>query len=128
MLLPKKEISFRGRAIPVVRCEETGWENGDGLQVDTALYQDREKNFYVAFLVQKSIDECAKMLGRTDITFPEDNELVEPLREAKLTIRRASERAAVAWYLEQFLSDGPVKSLLSEAAAKLQRAKKGNSA
>lgn len=39
MLLPKKEISFRSRAIRVVRCEETGWENGD-VHVDAALYHE----------------------------------------------------------------------------------------
>jgi hypothetical protein len=119
MILPTDKLVLEdGRSISVRRIEETGGgTTADGRDVDTALYRDRDGNFYTVFLVQKSVDECLRITNRAEFEFPADRNLYDSINEHCLTTRNVDERGALNWYIEEFVNEGPVKTLLRQVAA-----------
>jgi hypothetical protein len=120
MLLPDNVIEFDGRKIRVTRLEEIGGSCADkACDRDTAIYQDREGNFYIVLLVQKKLEECRHLLNRQSLTFPKHGVLAERLRESRMSVRRVNPREALQWYIDEFMNDTPLKQRAVEYFAKM---------
>ena len=114
MKLPDKTLQIEGRAINVTKWEEIGGYVTDEDCADTAIYTDRKGNFYVVNMTGKSLEYCIKHLGLREVFYPRDVQLVDSVAGHKVSARRVTENAALAWYVWEFMGDTPLSRLFNE--------------
>jgi hypothetical protein len=117
--LPDTSIKIKGQTIAVEKLEEI-CDIPD--EFEGAIYQDAAGSFYVARLTPiRDFNECAKELSTArepfggEVKLPRDSDIIEAMRGQRLTVRRVTDKEALAWYRRHSMSDGPLKTLMAAA-------------